>query len=148
MVSPHSLSSSQFLGLRVALPARPNAGAAVSPRSLTVAAALSSSAASSLYEVLGVPASASGQEIKAAYRRLALECHPDVGASADQFLRVHAAYSTLSDPDKRADYDRRLVDSAAAAAAAALDRRRRWTYSRSTSFPCGGRRTWETDQCW
>ncbi|XP_009391200.2 chaperone protein dnaJ 11, chloroplastic [Musa acuminata AAA Group] len=142
MVSPHSLSSSQFLGLRVALPPRPNAGAAVSPRLLTVAAA------SSLYEVLGVPASASGQEIKAAYRRLALECHPDVGASADQFLRVHAAYSTLSDPDKRADYDRRLVDSAASAAAAALDRRRRSTYSRSTSFSCGGRRTWETDQCW
>ncbi|RRT57597.1 hypothetical protein B296_00047161 [Ensete ventricosum] len=143
MVSPHSLPSSQFLGLRIALPPRSNAGAAVSPRSLTVA-----SAASSLYEVLGVPVGASGQEIKAAYRRLALECHPDVGASANEFLRVHAAYSTLSDPDKRAEYDRRLVDSAAAAAASALDRRRRSTYSRYTSFPWSGRRTWETDQCW
>ncbi|URD99075.1 DnaJ domain [Musa troglodytarum] len=148
MGSPHSLSSSHFLGPRVALPPRPNAGAAVSPRSLTVAAALSSSFASSPYEVLGVPVGASGQEIKAAYRRLALECHPDVGASADEFLRVHAAYSTLSDPHKRADYDRRLVDSAAAAAAAAPDRRRRSTFSRSTSFPWSGRRTWETDQCW
>ncbi|KAJ8512346.1 hypothetical protein OPV22_002780 [Ensete ventricosum] len=148
MVSPHSLPSSQFLGLRIALPPRSNAGAAVSPRSLTVAAAISSSAASSLYEVLGVPVGASGQEIKAAYRRLALECHPDVGASANEFLRVHAAYSTLSDPDKRAEYDRRLVDSAAEAAASALDRRRRSTYSRYTSFPWSGRRTWETDQCW
>lgn len=101
---------------------------------------------SSLYEVLGIPAAASGQEIKAAYRRLARVCHPDVAAidrkdsSADEFMRIHAAYSTLSDPAKRADYDLRVLRvrhrplSSAAPAAAASG------YNR--------RRNWETDQCW
>ncbi|MQM10418.1 hypothetical protein Taro_043314, partial [Colocasia esculenta] len=55
-----------------------------------------------------------------AYRRLARACHPDAaggrreGASADEFMRVHAAYATLSEPNKRAEYDRQMVTSAAA----------------------------------
>ncbi|KAA8547504.1 hypothetical protein F0562_003933 [Nyssa sinensis] len=57
---------------------------------------------------------ATSQEIKAAYRRLARTCHPDVAASdgkdsaAGEFMKIHAAYSTLNDPEKRADYDRKL----------------------------------------
>ncbi|CAL9159821.1 unnamed protein product [Musa hybrid cultivar] len=154
MLSPHPLPSSQFLGPRVAPPPRQVAAAIISPRSPPVVAVLRSPGVSnpspevptSLYEVLGVPAWASGREIKAAYRGLALKCHPDVGASAEEFMRVQAAYCTLSDPDKRADYDRQLT--ASSAAAASLGRRHRSSYSRTASFPGNRRRTWETDQCW
>ncbi|GMY05488.1 chaperone protein dnaJ 11, chloroplastic-like [Fagus crenata] len=113
---------------------------------------------SSLYEVLGIPISASCHEIKAAYRKLARMCHPDVVAmnqketSANEFMKIHAAYSTLSDPDKRANYDREIyshrrgpyygsastmTSSAGAAAAAAM-----------SGFSGYTRRNWETDQCW
>ncbi|KAE8725567.1 Chaperone protein dnaJ 11 [Hibiscus syriacus] len=70
--------------------------------------------ASSLYSVLGIPTTADGNEIGAAYRRLARMCHPDVVSikkkemSANLFMKIHAAHSTLSDPVKRADYDRGL----------------------------------------
>ncbi|KAF8406588.1 hypothetical protein HHK36_008676 [Tetracentron sinense] len=68
----------------------------------------------SLYQVLGIPMSATCQEIKTAYRRLARVCHPDVATidrkdtSADEFKKIYTAYSTLTDPEKRADYDRKL----------------------------------------
>ncbi|KAA8546090.1 hypothetical protein F0562_020459 [Nyssa sinensis] len=85
------------------------------PKIVASYTSLCSDMASSFYEVLGIPASASGYEIKAAYRRLARTCHPDVVAtnvgkerSATEFMKIHAAYSTLSDPDKRATYDRDL----------------------------------------
>ncbi|KAE8709498.1 Chaperone protein dnaJ 11 [Hibiscus syriacus] len=71
-------------------------------------------ACTSLYQVLGIPIGASNQEIKSAYRRLARVCHPDVAAidrkdsSADEFMEIHAAYSTLSDPEKRAVYDSKV----------------------------------------
>jgi DnaJ-class molecular chaperone len=97
--------------------------------------------------VLGLDAGASCREIKAAYRRLARAVHPDVSphpaASADEFIRVHAAYSTLSDPNKRADYDRRMT-----MVTSAVGRRRAPNLARSPSFPGSRRRTWETDQCW
>lgn len=87
----------------------------------------------SFYEVLGIQTGATCQEIKSAYRKLARVVHPDVSAdaSSDEFMRVHAAYTTLSDPDKRAVYDSTLF-------------RRTLTAS---GFG-GRRRSWETDQCW
>ncbi|KAK9063922.1 hypothetical protein SSX86_017794 [Deinandra increscens subsp. villosa] len=93
---------------------------------------------SSLYDVLGIQIGADTVEIKAAYRRLARVLHPDVGnqdSSPDEFIRVHSAYATLSDPGKRADYDRSLFV--------------RQRMGARTSSPAGysGRR-WETDQCW
>ena len=56
------------------------------------------------YEVLGVGARASRGEIKAAYRRLAREVHPDGagGGGNEGFIGLHAAYATLADPDERA----------------------------------------------
>jgi molecular chaperone DnaJ len=60
------------------------------------------------YEVLGVSKSASKDEIKKAYRRLAKKYHPDVSTEADateKFKEVQEAYDVLSDDTKRAQYD-------------------------------------------
>ena len=65
------------------------------------------------YSILGVPRTADAKAIKAAYRRLALEYHPDrhngkptQSGAEEQFKRVSEAYEILSDPDKKANYDR------------------------------------------
>ncbi|XP_027347968.1 chaperone protein dnaJ 11, chloroplastic [Abrus precatorius] len=95
-----------------------------------------------LYEILGIGTAASGKEIKAAYRRLARVCHPDVVAmdrkesAAGEFMKIHAAYCTLSDPEKRASYDRRLFQH------------QRPLGTTSFGFSSYTRRSWETDQCW
>ena len=61
------------------------------------------------YEVLGVSSSASEEEIKRAFRRLALEYHPDRNRKPDaeeKFKEVNEAYQVLTNPKKRAAYDR------------------------------------------
>ena len=60
------------------------------------------------YETLGVARTASADEIKAAYRRLARKYHPDVSKEPDaetRFKEVGEAYDVLRDPEKRASYD-------------------------------------------
>lgn len=59
------------------------------------------------YLVLGVPADASREDIKAAFRRRALELHPDrSGMGSAPFLEVQEAYRVLGDPEQRRRYDR------------------------------------------
>ena len=62
------------------------------------------------YEVLGVERDADGQAIKTAYRRLAHQLHPDKNPgdkhAEEKFKEASEAYAVLSDPDKRARYDR------------------------------------------
>ena len=62
------------------------------------------------YEVLGVTRQASAEDLKKAYRRLALQYHPDKNpgdrAAEERFKEAAEAYAILSDPDKRARYDR------------------------------------------
>ncbi len=61
------------------------------------------------YEVLGVPRDASQEEIKKAFRRLARQYHPDVNRTKEaeeKFKEINEAYEVLSDPEKRAAYDR------------------------------------------
>lgn len=57
------------------------------------------------YETLGVSKDANQQDIKKAYRKLASKHHPDKGGDQEQFKRIQGAYETLSDPNKRAQYD-------------------------------------------
>ncbi|KAH8515125.1 hypothetical protein H0E87_003832 [Populus deltoides] len=109
--------------------------------------------ASSLYEILGIQMGATCQEIKTAYRRLARILHPDVAANgqredtASEFMRVHEAYETLSDPEKRADYDcslyrrGRQMGSPFVMSAATVT-------TMATGFSGYTSQRWETDQCW
>jgi molecular chaperone DnaJ len=57
------------------------------------------------YEVLGVPRTASEDDIKKAFRKLARKHHPDTGGSEERFKEVNEAYETLSNQEKRAQYD-------------------------------------------
>jgi DnaJ-class molecular chaperone len=89
------------------------------------------------YAVLGVARHASAADIKAAYRRLAKRLHPDLnpgnGGHEQRFKEVAAAYDLLSDPEKRARFDRGEIDAVGA--------ERGWNF-RSTGT---GRRAHEGD---
>lgn len=67
------------------------------------------------YTVLGVSKNASQDEIKKAFRRMARTMHPDLhpndAKAAERFKEINAAYSLLSDADKRAKYDRGEIDA-------------------------------------
>ena len=65
------------------------------------------------YEILGVQRNATPEDLKAAFRRLARQYHPDVNKETDaeeRFKEINEAYAILSDPEKRAAFDRYGVE--------------------------------------
>jgi DnaJ-class molecular chaperone len=88
------------------------------------------------YKVLGVQRSATDEEVRSAYRKLAKEQHPDLNptnkASAEErFKKISAAYEIVGDPEKRKQYDRGEIDA---------NGEQRRTYQRANSgVPFGGR---------
>jgi len=70
------------------------------------------------YQVLGVKPDASADEIRKVYRKLAKEFHPDLNPGKPEaearFKSISAAYDLLSDPEKRARYDRGEIDESGA----------------------------------
>lgn len=60
---------------------------------------------SDYYNILGVDRNASPDDIKRAYRKLAAQHHPDRGGDTAKFQEIQSAYDTLSDPEKRSQYD-------------------------------------------
>lgn len=61
------------------------------------------------YDVLGVKRDATADDIKKSFRKLAAKYHPDAGGDEKRFKEVSEAYTTLSDPQKRKEYDQMLM---------------------------------------
>ncbi|MCH5162575.1 MAG: molecular chaperone DnaJ [Clostridiales bacterium] len=75
--------------------------------------------AKNYYEILGISKTASDDEMKSAFRKLARQYHPDLHpgdeVAANKFKEINEAYETLSDPTKRAEYDREQAGPSAGA---------------------------------
>lgn len=70
--------------------------------------------AKSYYAILGVKPSATGDEIRSAYRRLAKEYHPDLCAGGDEIFReIHEAYHVLGNAGRRRQYEERIAKAPA-----------------------------------
>ena len=63
------------------------------------------------YKQLGLEKNATITEIKSAYRLLAKKYHPDTGGDKEKFLALQLAWETLSDPQKKAIYDKSLINN-------------------------------------
>lgn len=87
------------------------------------------------YETLGVGEGASADEVRQAYRRAAKDAHPDRGGSAEEFVRVQAAFDTLSDAKRRAAYDRAQRQSAADPAPGASEAPQAPSWGETTEAP-------------
>ncbi|CAL4964547.1 unnamed protein product [Urochloa decumbens] len=101
------------------------------------------------YDLLGISAEGSPDEVRAAYRRLALKYHPDVsppGAAAEntrRFIEVQEAYETLSDPSRRASYDRALARGVCRLAFSGSRSHRAYYHHQDHEEKSGWRRSWE-----
>jgi hypothetical protein len=93
------------------------------------------------YEVLGVPSTASAEELRVAYRRLLRETHPDTGGDASRFIAVQAAWERIGTAEDRERYDGQRVGESErrdwAPRSSARDTRPR---ARSHGHPGGWRR--------
>eukprot|EP00759_Apiculatamorpha_spiralis_P008054 PhF_6_TR15053/c0_g1_i1/m.23634/K09503/DNAJA2; DnaJ homolog subfamily A member 2 len=69
------------------------------------AVCFSSSGPKDPYKILGVSKNASQDDIKKAYRKLAVQKHPDHGGNSNEFAEINNAYEVLSDPQKRQQFD-------------------------------------------
>ncbi|KAM0821956.1 hypothetical protein ACQ4PT_071832 [Festuca glaucescens] len=102
------------------------------------------------YELLGIPAEGSSfEDVRAAYRRMALRYHPDVspkGAAGEhtrRFIQVQEAYETLSDPGRRCSYDRALARGVCRLAFNPASRNVSSMYRQELEEKSGWRTSWE-----
>ena len=77
-------------------------------RLLACCLVLLAAATTDLYEVLGVERNATDRDLRTAYRRLALEHHPDQGGCEETMARLNHARDVLCDPVARRNHDREL----------------------------------------
>lgn len=62
------------------------------------------------YEILQIPKNATADEIKKAYRKLSLKCHPDKGGSADDFIKINMAFQFLNKPTPTREFYEIFID--------------------------------------
>jgi DnaJ family protein A protein 2 len=62
------------------------------------------------YDIIGIPQTASQDEIKKAYRKKVIKAHPDKGGDPEEFKKLQAAYEILSNPEKKELYDKYGID--------------------------------------
>jgi hypothetical protein len=101
------------------------------------------------YEILGVPATASDDELRRAFRKALRDTHPDTGGDPQRFNAVQLAWDRVSSPQKRAAYDAgrgASQDRAAFTAQAARPRQDTRPSTRSYGHPGGWRRERYLDQ--
>ena len=75
-------------------------------------AAAAASAAAPFYELLGVGEAATTADVRAGFKRRAVQLHPDKGGDPALFAALREAYDTLADPDRRAAYDKDVAAGA------------------------------------
>ena len=63
----------------------------------------------SYYDILGVKRDATDDQIKKAFRKLAAKYHPDAGGDEQEIKEGSEAYTTVSDPEKRREYEQLLM---------------------------------------
>lgn len=98
------------------------------------------------YAILGVRPSASDDEIRGAFRRMSMAHHPDLNKSpdaAERMKEINEAHDTLSDPEKRADYDRRRARASRAAGTSSSRREYPPPPRRGADVRIGASLTWE-----
>lgn len=100
------------------------------------------------YYILGVRSTASAAQIRTAYRRKAKQCHPDMGGTQDAMIALIEAWEMLSDPKRRAAYDRSRTSPTDAAAKEDVDRASEHAAEAAKAAVEAYGRTWDEFRQW